>query len=60
MMLGYVTMGTNNIEKAADFYDELFTTIGASRVPRNNASSPGVTRSGIISGSRVCTRRRRR
>jgi catechol 2,3-dioxygenase-like lactoylglutathione lyase family enzyme len=30
-MLGYITMGTNNIEEAASFYDELFGTIGAGR-----------------------------
>jgi catechol 2,3-dioxygenase-like lactoylglutathione lyase family enzyme len=30
-MLGYITMGTNNIEDAASFYDELFGSIGAGR-----------------------------
>ena len=30
-MIGYVTMGTNNLEKATEFYDALFATIGASR-----------------------------
>jgi len=31
-MIGYVTLGTNQYDKAAKFYDELFTSIGAGRV----------------------------
>jgi predicted lactoylglutathione lyase len=30
-MIGYVTLGTNNIGRAAKFYDELLATIGAKR-----------------------------
>lgn len=30
-MIGYVTLGTNDLEKAAGFYDELLKLIGASR-----------------------------
>jgi len=30
-MIGYVTFGTNDLEKAAKFYDELLGTIGAKR-----------------------------
>lgn len=30
-MIGYVTLGTNNIEKSAAFYDELLGSIGAGR-----------------------------
>ena len=30
-MIGYVTLGTNDLEKAAAFYDELFKVIGGSR-----------------------------
>lgn len=30
-MIGYVTLGTNNLDKAAAFYDQLFATIGAGR-----------------------------
>lgn len=30
-MIGYVTLGTNDIEKAAKFYDELLSVIGAKR-----------------------------
>ncbi len=30
-MIGYVTLGTNDLEKAVAFYDELFATIGAGR-----------------------------
>lgn len=31
-MIGYVTLGTNNMEKAAGFYDALFGSIGAERI----------------------------
>ena len=30
-MIGYVTLGTNDLQKAAAFYDELFGLIGAGR-----------------------------
>ena len=30
-MIGYVTLGSNNIEKAAKFYDELLGEMGAKR-----------------------------
>lgn len=30
-MIGYVTLGTNDLERAVAFYDELFATIGAGR-----------------------------
>ena len=30
-MIGYVTLGTNDIDEAAKFYDELFAVIGAKR-----------------------------
>jgi len=30
-MIGYVTLGTNDVEKAAGFYDELLGLIGAKR-----------------------------
>ena len=30
-MIGYVTIGTNQFENAAKYYDELFATIGAGR-----------------------------
>jgi len=30
-MIGYVTIGTNDIEAAVSFYDELLGTIGATR-----------------------------
>jgi predicted lactoylglutathione lyase len=30
-MIGYVTLGTNDIDRAARFYDELLAEIGASR-----------------------------
>ena len=31
-MLGYVTLGTNDMEKAARFYDELLAVLGAKRL----------------------------
>ena len=31
-MIGYVTLGTNDLEKAIAFYDELFALIGAGRI----------------------------
>ncbi|MES2071272.1 MAG: VOC family protein [Pseudomonadota bacterium] len=31
-MIGYVTLGTNNFERAAKFYDELLAVIGAKRM----------------------------
>lgn len=31
-MIGYITVGTNDIDKALGFYDELFPLLGASRV----------------------------
>ncbi|MEH6384333.1 MAG: VOC family protein [Colwellia sp.] len=30
-MIGYVTLGTNDLAKAVTFYDELFASIGAGR-----------------------------
>ena len=30
-MIGYVTIGTNDLERAANFYDELLSTFGAKR-----------------------------
>jgi catechol 2,3-dioxygenase-like lactoylglutathione lyase family enzyme len=30
-MIGYVTLGTNDLKSAVDFYDQLFATIGAGR-----------------------------
>ncbi|MEL7450819.1 MAG: VOC family protein [Pseudomonadota bacterium] len=31
-MIGYVTLGTNNIERAAGFYDQLLGQLGAARM----------------------------
>lgn len=30
-MIGYVTVGTNDFDKAMAFYDELLSTVGAKR-----------------------------
>ena len=45
-MIGYVTLGTNDLERAAVFYDELFSLIGAGRFMEMDGSiawavSPG-------------------
>lgn len=34
-MIGYVTLGTNDIERAAKFYDALFAELGAKRLMEN-------------------------
>lgn len=31
-MIGYITLGSNDVAKAADFYDRLFASIGGTRV----------------------------
>jgi predicted lactoylglutathione lyase len=31
-MIGYITLGTNDLERAAAFYDELLATVGAGRM----------------------------
>ena len=31
-MIGYITLGTNNLEQAGAFYDELLASLGATRV----------------------------
>ena len=36
-MIGYVTLGTNDFDKAVAFYDELFATIGAGRFLANDS-----------------------
>ena len=45
-MIGYVTMGTNDLARAAKFYDELLSGIGAGRVMESErfvawATGPG-------------------
>ena len=49
-MIGYVTLGTNDLEKAVSFYDQLFATIGASRFIETEqfvAWSAGIDKTGI-------------
>ncbi len=36
-MIGYVTLGTNQYDEAAKFYDELLASIGASRIMEDDA-----------------------
>jgi len=50
-MIGYVTLGTNDLEKAVTFYDQLLATIGATRFLENEqfvawttgAEDPGIS-----------------
>jgi predicted lactoylglutathione lyase len=49
-MIGYITLGTNNFEKATVFYDQLFATIGAGRFLENEqfiAWSTGMEHAGF-------------
>lgn len=52
-MIGYVTLGTNDFERAASFYDQLFGVIGAGRFMEMEtfiawATSPGSPAVSII------------
>ena len=31
-MIGYITLGSNNLQASATFYDQIFSDIGASRI----------------------------
>lgn len=49
-MIGYVTLGTNDLAKAVSFYDQLFATIGAGRFLETEqfvAWSTGMDQAGI-------------
>ena len=45
-MIGYVTLGTNNFDEAAKFYDELLGSIGAGRFMENERLIAWATTSG--------------
>lgn len=52
-MIGYVTLGTNDLPKAAGFYDALLATIGGKRTMESNsfiawAASPTQVALGLI------------
>lgn len=52
-MIGYITLGTNNLERAAGFYDALFEQIGAKRVMTDErmlgwGTSPSATMFSVI------------
>ena len=36
-MIGYVTVGTNDLERAAGFYDQLFALLGAGRFMQDDS-----------------------
>jgi catechol 2,3-dioxygenase-like lactoylglutathione lyase family enzyme len=40
-MIGYVTLGTNDLKRAAAFYDALLGEIGAKRMMEGMILSPG-------------------
>lgn len=49
-MLGYITIGTNDLKRAVAFYDELFGTIGAGRFLETEqfvAWSTGMNQAGV-------------
>ncbi len=49
-MIGYVTLGTNDLDKAVSFYDQLFATIGAGRFIETEqfvAWSAGMDQAGV-------------
>ena len=52
-MIGYVTLGTNDIDRAAKFYDELLAEIGAKRFMESDrfiawSTSPGAPAVSVI------------
>ncbi len=52
-MIGYITLGTNDFDKAAEFYDALLGTIGAARFMESDrfiawANAPGSPAVSII------------
>ena len=52
-MIGYVTIGTNDLTKAGQFYDELFAIIGVERMMADDhiiiwSSTPGVGMFSVI------------
>ncbi len=49
-MIGYITLGTNDFDKAVEFYDQLLATIGAGRFLENErfiAWSTGIDSAGF-------------
>jgi catechol 2,3-dioxygenase-like lactoylglutathione lyase family enzyme len=52
-MIGYVTLGTNDIDRAGRFYDALFTVVGAKRAMQFDgfiawATAPGTPMVAVI------------
>jgi catechol 2,3-dioxygenase-like lactoylglutathione lyase family enzyme len=52
-MIGYTTLGTNNLAKASAFYDELFVILGAKRIMADDhitlwGNKPGSGMFGVI------------
>jgi catechol 2,3-dioxygenase-like lactoylglutathione lyase family enzyme len=52
-MIGYITLGTNNIDKATEFYDSLLSEMGAKRIITEEhlriwSTAPGVAMLGVI------------
>jgi hypothetical protein len=52
-MIGFVTVGTNDMDRASAFYDALFATIGAKRLSDNErfkawGMAPGTPRVAVV------------
>ncbi len=52
-MIGYTTIGTNDLEKAAAFYDALFADLNLKRIEPNDrlvlwSAKPGIAMFGVI------------
>ena len=52
-MIGYTTLGTNDLEKATEFYDALFKDLGLKKITPNDrlvlwSSKAGAAMLGII------------
>ena len=53
VMIGYITIGTNDLDRSGKFYDDLFSEIGAARVMTDDrmlgwGSAPGETMFSVI------------
>ena len=49
-MIGYVTLGTNDLDKAAEYYDALFGSVGVGRILETEqfvAWGPNMTQPGL-------------
>jgi predicted lactoylglutathione lyase len=47
-MIGYVTLGTNDLPRAAAFYDALLATLGAKRIWESDSGIGWAGRNGVM------------